>query len=292
LKGSLRRCLSEQKDLVIVTVEARDVLQELCTRLQASPPAMLHLGHAAMATLLVQALNDPKESESIELQWALTGPFGNMNAYSEEFGKFRASISKPEVMSETLAMPLGPGTFQCRKVKDGIVTSGIVASQGSVNEDLEEYFDKSEQKVAAMGLSLQFEFDESLGQEQPFRISKALGYLVHLLPDEQGVSEGRIVNMDSHLRQLGPLTQWVLDHDSAMATLTMARFLSGSLKAKELDETAIEVKCRCTRDRVLNALSLLTTREKKYFLQDKDNEALLVNCEYCGKEYRILDSEI
>jgi len=278
-------------ELVLVTIEATSLVQEILDRLQALPPAMIHIGHSVMAAAAVQALNDPSERESIEMQWKTDGLFGDLTAAADGFGQVRASMTNAQVMSDHLETSLGRGTFSCRKVKNHIVSSGIIESTGKVNTDIEDYFRQSEQRRCALGLSVKLAFDPKLSKERPFFVEMARAYLIHFLPEEDGVSVARMQALDTHLQQLGPLSQWVIDDDPELATATMAKFITGTQKVRELHETNIELKCRCTKERVLGALNLLTTGERKH-LFEADKNTIEVKCEFCGKDYTLSKEDL
>jgi molecular chaperone Hsp33 len=279
---------------VIVTLELRELLQSLMEQLGAFPSPMLHLGHACLGALLVQATADPLEDEQVELQWMLDGPFGALHARSEGFAKVRGSIGVPQVLLPQLETSLGNGIFQCRKTKNHVHSQGLVPSSGWVYQDLQEFFEVSEQKKCAVGLSLHFALDESR-KEQPFVIDRALAYLVHMLPSEHGVEAARLEAMDRHLKNLGPISEWVLNpKDSADTTLTMARFLSAEMQVQTLHESKVELFCSCTKEKVLRAISLLTARERSSWLGKEEGDAAdyEIKCEFCGKLYKIAKSEV
>lgn len=292
LRPSIRRCLSDDKQLLIVTIDATSLIQEILDRTQSFPPAMIHLGQATLATLMVQAMNDPYEDEIVELQWKVDGVFGDLSTYSGGFGKIRANIANPKYMTEKLDTTLGNGIFTCRKTKNSMSSSGFITSNGIVNLDIEDYFRQSEQKHCAVGISVKISFDKSLvNKDRPFFVELAKGYLIHFLPYETGVSDTQLLQIDRHLAQLGPLSQWVTDADPKMSTLTMAKFITGNFKVQELNETEPVFHCSCTRDKVIRALSLLTSGERNHlFEESKDN--LEINCEFCGEKYTVSIHEL
>ncbi|NDF16183.1 hypothetical protein EB061_12835, partial [bacterium] len=76
--GSLKKALSADKTVLVIAVEAKGIAEELLVRQQLLPPAMIHVGQAAIGATLIQALTDPSENQRVELQWKATGPFGNL----------------------------------------------------------------------------------------------------------------------------------------------------------------------------------------------------------------------
>jgi redox-regulated HSP33 family molecular chaperone len=291
--GYIRRCLTQDKDCVIVTVDTREILQTLMEQQEAYPSPMLHLARACVASLLVQGLNASIENESIELQWKLQGAFGDLNARSEGFGKVRGNIQKTKVFFPELDHSLGEGIFQCRKTKNQISSQGILPSQGQVYLDLQEYFENSEQKKCALGMSVNFKLDSSANSERPYVLDRAQGYLLHILPGSNGSDEILTRKMHHHLEALGPISEWALEDNAEAATLTIARMVSMKMSVETLEGKNTELYCSCNKDKVLRALTLLTTRERKHWLGiGKTEQAVEVRCEYCGKMYPLSLEEI
>jgi redox-regulated HSP33 family molecular chaperone len=229
--GYIRRCLTQDKDCVIVTVDTREILQTLMEQQEAYPSPMLHLARACVASLLVQGLNASIENESIELQWKLQGAFGDLNARSEGFGKVRGNIQKTKVFFPELDHSLGEGIFQCRKTKNQISSQGILPSQGQVYLDLQEYFENSEQKKCALGMSVNFKLDSSANSERPYVLDRAQGYLLHILPGSNGSDEILTRKMHHHLEALGPISEWALEDNAEAATLIPSKLFTGFKKS-------------------------------------------------------------
>ncbi|MBP7845235.1 MAG: Hsp33 family molecular chaperone HslO [Proteobacteria bacterium] len=295
MADNIRRSLTANHDCLIVTVDAQEVLQNLMSQLSVMPSPMLHLAQACLGSLLVQAINDPQEEEKIELQWMTDGPFGTLHARSEGLGKVRGNIQKPELILPQLENSLGQGIFQCRKTKDSLTSQGNVASQGYVNLDLQEYFQSSEQKVCGVGLSVHFSLDESSpNKNNPVKIDRALGYLLHLLPNDKGVDPRRIEAFDRHLKNLGPISEWLLEGNSEKRTQVMAHYLSGEPNIRTLHSEPVVLHCSCSKEKVLRAISLLTARERNHFLKKDDEKEpdYEVRCEFCSKLYKVSPAEV
>ncbi len=292
--GHIVKALSEDQTVVIVSLEARALVQELAERLGAFPPAIVHLGQACLGALLLQALTDTDEEEKVELQWNCAGPFGHLYADALGTGRVRATIHKPQAEVPSLKESLGVGLLQVRRLSaDGSPKgTGIVPAQGRVAEDLVEYLDKSEQRSCGMNLSVQVSWDQSAADagRVPFRVTEAAGYIVHVLPqDLEGRKLELLAGWHERMRVMGPLSTWAIPEDSQKAAEHILSLLSvGSKPTKHL-EKGVELFCTCSTQRAERALALLTPRERKGLVSDEDQvtQTVTMTCEYCGSVYKL-----
>lgn len=295
LSGSLKKALSPRAEALMIAVDATESIDELMHRQRVYPPSMYHLGQAALAALLVQALSDAQDNERVDFQWKLEGPFGNLVAESLSTAKYRASIANTQTSEETFGKSLGSGILQVRRSnKEGRqIAAGIVESKGGVAEDLAEYLERSEQKACAVGLFVKVAWDESKGPEFPFRVQKAIGYLVHILPtDTEAERRMHLAMWDRHLKELGPLSHWELPQDPSSCTSTMFSFMTGQRENPETYSSAVQIYCPCSESRIFSAIELLTTREKNWLLDGQEAKSTVeVSCEFCGEVYELNKEE-
>ncbi len=286
--GSIKKFLVDSSDVVIVATEATRLVQELMDRIGAYPPAMVHLGQACIASLLLQALNDKEGNEKVELQWLCAGPFGNLYVESLGLGRVRGTLTNPKAEVESLKQGLGTGLFQVRRVvsEAQMPFTGIVSATGFVGQDVVEYLEKSEQKNCGVSLSVKIVWDESR-KPTPFRVERAEGYLVHILPQEREERKNFLLqSWDKHMKDLGPLSEWELPQDPSENTSQIIHFLTGKPVLSYLWEHPLELYCTCSQERAERALSLLAEGERRELIGDTQKN-LEMNCEYCGATYKL-----
>lgn len=316
--GYLRKALSQDKSVVIITVDAREVVEELLLRQQLMPPSLVHVGQAALGALLVQALGDPKEDQRVEFQWASEGPFGKLFAEVLGTGKVRATITNPQAEVDRLDEALGDGILQVRRIeKNGSAYSGIVKSTGQVGTDLVEYLERSEQKACGISLSVQIGAREDALPPQvaatprariqsPFYVKAALGYLVHILPQASEAKHEQLLRVwDRFIADLGPLSRWVLPQGTPEET---TKALTDMLLPQEawlpIYGGEAYFSCNCSEGRAARALSLAREVERaadeRARLKGEEpapsiavelpDGSVEVICEFCGTSYRLLPS--
>jgi len=287
--GSIKKHLLDSGEVVIVAASAKDLVQELMDRIAAYPPAMLHLGQACVASLLLQSLTDKMGTEKVELQWLCDGPFGNLYVESLGLGKVRGTITNPKAEVESLKQSLGKGLFQVRRVQSEakVPFTGIVNAVGQVGVDLVEYLEKSEQKNCGMSLSVKIGLDESR-KPNPFVVEQAEGYLVHLLPQSTEERKNFLLrSWDRHMTELGPLSQWKISSEPSEMTTEIISFLVAKPVSRFLFEEKLQLYCTCSMERAERALSLLTDGERRELIDSDGKNVLEMNCEYCGASYQL-----
>jgi redox-regulated HSP33 family molecular chaperone len=283
--NALVKTISENKEAVVYALDATDLVQESLERLNAWPPATKHLGQAMMGALLLQALSDGESQDSLSLQWMTAGPFGHCYAEARNYGESRATIHHPRAEVLDYATGLGEGLLQVRRTRNNFATTSVVTAKGDVSLDLVEYLEQSEQKSCGINFSVQIDWADPQDETKGFKVTHALGYLIHILPQktEQKMNDA-LVRWNRQMLTLGNISRWSLREDQI--TLDMLRLITGEEEPKVVMNQRVLFSCNCTEDRAARALTLLETQEKKEgsFHPEEQTE---IRCEYCGKMYVI-----
>jgi molecular chaperone Hsp33 len=291
-RAYLKKALNAGGEVLIVSIEARDLLQEQLERIQAHPPAMVHLGQAMMAASLLQALGDPADDDRIQSEWLTRGEFGAVFAEVLGTGKIRGTIGQPQAPAETLGHKLGAGLFRVRKQRGQEPPyTGFIESSGDVSTDLVEYLEKSEQRTCGANLSVKIEWDEAAAQRGsplPFRVSQASGFLVHILPqDNEARHQELLIQWDVQIRALGHLSKWGLTKGGGpRVCLDILQQLTHEEHPKVIFDQEIRLFCTCSEDRAARALALAKAQADPA-LPVSEQGAADVTCEFCGNVYTI-----
>jgi len=295
--GALLKALSEDKSAVIVAVEARALIQELGKRLGAFPPPLKHLGLGLLGASLVHALSDLQDNEKLELQWRTAGNFGHLCADVLGSGRLRGTIGQPRAEVFNFDEGLGAGLLQVRRSrKKGVPTTGVVQAKGSVVEDIVQYLQDSEQKPCALNLHVKIEWDEEAekrGEETPFRVVQAVGYLIHVLPQDTDATRDAYADLwAQRMKVMGPLSEWAIPENSKAALRFMVDLLTVGSKPSLSKVQPLNLYCTCNEDRAKRALALLSPRERNSLLEEEaTKENIELKCEYCGETYLIAVDE-
>lgn len=282
----LHKVITKGGEAVIIAIDATQMVQETVDRIQAYPPAAIHLGQAMMGTLLVQALSEDDESEKISFQWKAEGPFGHLYAEARNFGEVRGTILYPQAPVMDLQTKLGPGLLQVRRTKRS-TTTGIVNSVGDVSLDMVEYLEKSEQRNCGLNLSVQLAWNDEPGSKSKVKVQYAVGYLIDILPQETEPELNRaLLRWDSQMRVLGPLSEWQLEPLPAMCIL---KILSGESNPRIVMSQRVKFSCSCNQDRAERALALANSQAPEDATEG--GEEVRVRCEFCGQVYSIVEEK-
>ena len=285
IQGQIKKCLTHDSQAVIVALEAKDLIAEALTVQKASPAAILHLGYGLMSCLLVAALPDTHDEESLEFQWKNSGPFGSLFVEGGTGGRVRGTIGNANpVESQTeLEIPMGEGLLQVRRKKK-VFTTGITESKGNVLLDVLEYLEKSEQRMCSMNLWIDLGITSENGIDK-LTVKNALGFLVHVVGGhhQAQVSDALLYQWDSHLVSLGKMSEWILGPDP---TTDILRFISGEYKPRVIDSYPVSSFCSCSRERAERALDLVKKLDEKSGIEALKGQQE-VKCEFCGREFRI-----
>ena len=208
----LQKCISKNNEAVVYALDATALVQESMERLQCWPPATKHVGQAMMAAILLQALTDAEDNETVALQWSSDGPFGHLFTEARNYGQVRGTIQHPRPNVADFETGLGPGIMQVRRSRGRLSRNSVVRSAGDVSTDIVEYLEKSEQRSCGLNLSVQIEWNEDSSSK--FQVRSALAYLIHILPqpDEQKMNAA-LLRWDRQMHALGPISRWLLPAD-------------------------------------------------------------------------------
>lgn len=280
---SLVKCVSANQEAVIYALDATELVQETMERIDLWPPATKHLGQAMMATILLQALSDSEDSETLSLQWMCDGPFGHVYAEARNYGEVRGTIQRPHAEVADYETPLGPGLLQVRKARGVHAMTSVVSAVGVISTDVVEYLEKSEQKNCGINLSVLIDWEDEA--QTKFQVSSALAYLVHVMPQpSEEKLNAALLRWDRQMQALGPISQWGLRPDSV--TTDMLRLLTSEVEPKLVMNQRVIFSCNCTVERAARALALVEQHESADGTLKEIAEEN-IRCEYCGKTYRI-----
>lgn len=238
------------------------------------------LGRTLTGALLLAS--ELKGEERIRLQIQGNGPVGLILAEANAVGETRGYVQNPQA-----GIQVADGT----KLGDGIglgllsfskslyneaqsITGTVELISGNISEDIAYYLMQSEQIPSAISLDV--------GIDEKGEITHAGGILIQALP---GAPENAIELLEDNLKKLLPLSdQYCNDLYIDDLLIEVAR----PLAVKEVGKVPVHFFCRCTKDRFMNALSLLNIDE----LEEMQTSTQELVCHYCNKKYFITSKEI
>jgi molecular chaperone Hsp33 len=234
-----------------------------------------HFADLITGTILVRETMAP----SLRVQGIVRGAdgTGTLVADSNPTGQTRGLIQLPESEQE---IKLGSGAVLqlMRSLPSGRINQGIVEfpSDQSLSQALMAYFQTSEQVISMVAVGTIFSGSE---------VIRAGGYLVQLLPD---AGRGPLMLMTERLAEFESIDEHLRDESFSPEWL-LEQLLYG-LPYTRLDESDVRFECWCDHLRVVSALATLSRSDIQSLLDDE--EALDISCDYCGKGYQVMPSEL
>lgn len=265
----------------VSVVKTTDVVKAAKANHNLSPLATVLLGRTLTAALLLAS--ELKGEERIRLQLQGNGPVGTIIAEANAVGEARGYVHNPLAeLDFTKDNPqigdgLGIGLLTFSKMlynEAQAITGTVELRNGNITEDVAFYLFQSEQIPSAITLDV--------GIDDTGEVTHAGGILIQALP---GAPEKQIDTLEANLQQLIPLSHHFSQDeyiDDLMKTVLMP------FDSKELNRVPVHFFCRCTKDRFVDAMALLSIDELDN-MKDEDQELV---CHYCSKKYIISSLEI
>ena len=274
MSDRLVRAISRDGFVKAVAVSTRELTERARQIHKTLPVATAALGRTlAACSMMGNALKG--DGASVTLQIKGGGPLGTILAVADNQGNVRGTVDHPQV-----DLPLRPdgkldvgaavgcgGTLTVIRdlhMKEPYVGSvGLLG--GEIAEDLAAYFVESEQIPTACGLGVLVDRDQS--------VLTAGGYLIQLLP---GAGEDVIARVEGGIMAAGAVTGLLREDGDPVELL---RRVMPDFDLEILEESPIEYRCYCSRERMERALISLGPAELRALIDEQGSAEL--RCQFC-----------
>lgn len=226
------------------------------------------------------------EGESVTMQIKGGGPLGTVLVISDAEGNVRgyvqdASVDLPLRADGKLDVGSAVGhEGTLTVIKDLGLKEPYVGTVdllgGEIAEDIAAYFVESEQIPTACGLGVLVDRDQS--------VLCAGGYLIQLLP---GAGEDVIAKVEGGIYAAPSVTNFLRENDDPAALL---RAVLSDFDVEILEESPIEYRCYCSRERTERALLSLGSHELEDILQKQGGADL--TCQFCDRVHHFSGDEL
>lgn len=280
-KDRIIKGITTDGHLKISVVKTTDVVKEAKQRHELSLLTTVLLGRALTGTMLMAS--ELKGEERVQLRFEGEGPVGLIVAEASRVGEVRGYVQRPEVELDysrddvAIGDGLGLGLLTYSKTLYNEAEprrSTIELVKGNINDDLAYYMVQSEQVPSAVLLDV--------GLDDQGEVTEAGGILIQRMP---GAPEGRVEQLQQKLRTFDPihtLFQKGLYIDDIMNMAVQP------LEVRELDRQPVDFFCRCTRERFIDALAMLSYNDLKE-ISDEGQELV---CHFCNEHYYVTKKEM
>lgn len=283
--GKIVRYITEDGSAFVIAADTTDMVAEMERIHKTSAVISAALGRLLTAASMMGDLLKGRE-DSITLKLNGNGPAGSLIAVSDSNGNARGYVQ-----NHIVELPLNDkGKLDVRGavgtdgylyvIKDiGLKEPFMGATQivsGEIAEDITNYFAVSEQTPSVCALGVLVNPD--------LTIHCSGGFIIQLLP---GCPEETISAIEKAVSEIPSVTEML---KSGMSADDIAKKAMNGIAINKLDESCIEYKCNCSKERVEKAL--ISTGLDSLNEMAASNEDITVECHFCDKVYSFTPNDI
>lgn len=254
-----------------VAVDLTAVLEEARLRLDLSPVSAVALGRVLTGAALLRRIFIKVPSRLV-LEVAGDGPLGRIVGEVDENGALRGMVGDPRVAtpedgSMKIAHLVGRGVLRVAREGRSRYQGEVELVSGELGDDLAHYLQQSEQIRSAVLLGV---------LPTPTGIGAAGGLVVEALP---GTEEDVIERLEANIRGAEGVS-YLLDRGGVPA---LEQAVLGGLEREVLETQALDYRCGCSREGLLERLRPIADEELEALLDD-DGRCEAV-CAFCNSRY-------
>lgn len=283
--GKIVRYITDDGSAFVIAADTTDVVARAEQIHKTSAVNTAALGRLMTAASMMGDMLKGKD-DSITLRLNGGGPAGSVIAVSDSDGNVRGYVQKPVV-----EIPLNEaGKLD---VKGTVGTNGYLfvmkdiglnepyvgqtqIVSGEIAEDITNYYATSEQTPTVCALGVLVNPD--------LTVAAAGGFMIQLLP---GCPEEMIDKIEYAMQDIEPVTTML---SNGMSPDDIAKRALKNISIDKLDESKIEYRCNCSKERVEAAL-ISTGRESLEEMAASDEDTC-VECHFCDRVYKFTPDDI
>lgn len=283
--GKIVRYITQDGSAFVIAADTTDVVSKAEQIHKTSAVTTAALGRLMTACSMMGDMLKGKD-DSITLRMNGEGPAGTLIAVSDSQGNTRGYVQNPVV-----EIPLNEkGKLD---VKGAVGTNGFLyvmkdmgmnepyvgqteIVSGEIAEDITNYFAVSEQTPSVCALGVLVDKDLS--------VKAAGGFIIQLLP---GCPEEVIEKIEKSISKIDSVTNML---SQGMTPDDIAKIAFDGIEIDKLDESEIEYRCNCSKQRVETAL--ISTGIESLKEMAEENKDITVECHFCDKTYVFTPKEI
>ena len=285
MSDTLVRAMSRDGWVKATAVSTRGIVERARNIHKCLPVATAALGRLLSAASMFGNMQKVEDG-SVTLQIKGGGPLGTLLAVSDAQGNVRGYVQNPgvalmEKYQGKLDVGAAVGTngnltvIRDLQMKEPYIGSCALVS-GEIAEDLTNYFVQSEQIPTACALGVLVDIDQS--------VRAAGGYLIQLLP---GTPDDVIDRIEAGIAKAGAVTN-LLKQD--ITPQQLLETVLSDFELEFLEQTPVEYRCYCSRERVERALISIGVKELTELAADGHTER--VECQFCDRIYEFTPEQL
>lgn len=259
-------------------VVGTNAVREMQAIQRAAPLATLAVGRTMMAAAMMAS--QLKNEQMVSVYFRGNGPLEMVFAEANHEGEVRGYTPQPQAVANSVGEGLGIGLMsvvnshpQQRSPHRGTVE----IKTGEIGDDVAYYLYQSLQtrSIVTLGVKL----------NQQGGVEGAGGVLVEMMP---GPSEEVISKLEENFKHRASVSELIADGGGIQEIVDS--YFKGLPVEEMPHDFELTYKCRCTREKLGNALALLGPHEVQKMIDE--DESAKARCEFCGRHYEIEVSEL
>jgi len=276
MADTVDRIITQSGNIFGIACNTTNLVGEAVKRHDMGPTGAAALGRAMTGAVLLAGLL--KGEQSIQLSFEGNGPLGKITAEAGTAGWCRgfAAYPRADVPLKNGLIDVAGGIGKAgflRVVKDiGMKDkyTGLVQLYTSeVGDDIAYYLTESEQTPSSIGIGVHLLPDG--------RVSAAGGFLIQSLPP---ADEEAILGLEKKIQQHTSITAMIAEGKTPGEILAN---LFSSIPHKHTGSSRLVFACKCTREKMVDALYTLNNDDIHYLMEEKDG--VEVRCDFCNTRY-------
>ncbi|MCZ0755802.1 Hsp33 family molecular chaperone HslO [Anoxybacillus sp. J5B_2022] len=266
------------------SVRTTETVGEAQRRHQTWPTASAALGRAMTAGVMMGAMLKGDSKLTIKIEGG--GPIGAILVDSNANGEVRGYVTNPHVHFELnqhgkLDVARAVGTNgMLTVVKDlglrDFFTGQVPLVSGELGEDFTYYFVSSEQIPSSVGVGVLVNPDGT--------ILAAGGFILQLMPDTE---EKTIDKIEQRLKSIPPVSRMI---EKGLTPEEILEELLGKGNVKILETLPVAFVCRCSRERIADAIISLGPKEIQDIIDEEGYAE--ASCHFCNETYRFTREDL
>lgn len=279
----LVKAIDKTKNLRLLTITAKDLVQEAHLRHDTWSASSAVLGRTLVAGILLAGA-ELTDKEELTVRLLGNGPVGPVVVTAKSDLTVKGYVKNPHIALPPkenghidVKKAVGQGWLEVTKdlgLKKPY-TGQVPIVSGEIAEDVAYYLTKSEQIPSAVGLSIFVNPNNSIGE--------ASGFMLQALP---GASDELIGATIERINKLPALSSAFLD---GMKPEELAEMILGS-DCKILSKDSVAYKCDCSKKKYTNILATLKSSQLEEMI--KEDHGAELTCNFCGNKYQFTENEL
>ncbi|KGX85498.1 Hsp33 family molecular chaperone HslO [Pontibacillus litoralis] len=284
MKDYLIRSTAFEGKVRAFAITSTNTVGEAARRQDTYATASAALGRTLTIAAMMGAMNKGDDNLTVKVEGG--GPIGAIVADADTQGNVRAYVSNPHVDFELnehgkldVAKAVGTtGTISIVKdigLKD-YFTGEVPIVSGEISEDFTYYFANSEQVPSAVGAGVLVNPD--------LTIKASGGFIIQMMPD---ADEETIAKIEENLRSVQSISSLI---DQGYTPEQILEELLAGGNPSVLGNTHIQFTCKCSKERLENALKGLGEEELHSMIEEDHGAS--ATCHFCNEHYTFTEEEL